>query len=97
MSDAATYTREDMARAFDAGVLAMSRALQGGSEPVNPYRVPETASDEQVRACVHCGRLVKPGPAEGQWVDDSGTSTCYTSPTGRHVHTDTWPWTRRGG
>lgn len=26
------------AAAYDAGVLAMSRALQGGSEPINPHR-----------------------------------------------------------
>lgn len=32
------YTREDMARAFDEGMLAMSHALQGGNEPVNHYR-----------------------------------------------------------
>ena len=29
----------DMERAFDQGVTAMSRALQGGPEPVNPWRV----------------------------------------------------------
>lgn len=34
-----SYTREDMAQAFDEGVRQMSRALQGGPEPVNPYRV----------------------------------------------------------
>ena len=33
-----TYTREDLARAYDAGVRDMARALQGGNEPVNPYR-----------------------------------------------------------
>lgn len=30
--------RERMAQAFDEGMLAMSRALQGGNEPVNLYR-----------------------------------------------------------
>lgn len=45
-NDAPTYTRADMERAFDAGVLAMSRALQGGSEPVNPYRPTPRSTDE---------------------------------------------------
>jgi hypothetical protein len=46
--DAPTYTREDMARAFDAGVLAMSRALQGGNEPVNPYDFPSDLQGESL-------------------------------------------------
>ena len=29
---------ENRAAGFDEGVRAMSRALQGGNEPVNPYR-----------------------------------------------------------
>lgn len=31
--------RADMAKAYDRGVRDMARALQGGNEPVNPYRV----------------------------------------------------------
>lgn len=32
--------RRLMAQAFEEGVRAMSRALQGGNEPVNPYIFP---------------------------------------------------------
>lgn len=41
MAGPVAFTREEMAAAYDAGVAAMSRALQGGPEPVNPYRVEE--------------------------------------------------------
>lgn len=46
--------QEDLARAFDEGVYAMSRALQGGSEPVNPYRSPESECCASGRCEVCC-------------------------------------------